>query len=229
MNENTNRRPIRSFVRREGRITPAQQKALDELLPRFGVEFTPALLDLDRIFGRRAARVLEVGFGNGDTLLELARRQPERDFLGIEVYRPGVGRLLHNVAKVELVNVRVSCHDAVEVLARQIPDAALQTVLLYFPDPWPKKRHHKRRIVQPAFVELVTRKLQPGGRLQLATDWENYAWQMLEVLGAAPGLRNCSDDGTFVPRPPERPLTRFEQRGRRLGHEVRDLVFEKIS
>lgn len=225
MTERKVHRPIRSFVRREGRLTPGQQRALDEGLPRFGVPFSREPLDLDTLFGRRAPRVLEIGFGNGETLAELARRHPERDYLGVEVYRPGVGRLLRHVLEEGLTNVRVSTHDAVEVLRGQIPDAALDAVLLYFPDPWPKKRHHKRRIVQAPFCALVARKLKTGGRFHLATDWADYAEHMLETLNACPWLDNAAPDGAYVPRPAERPHTKFEARGRRLGHQVFDLAF----
>jgi tRNA (guanine-N7-)-methyltransferase len=215
---------IRSFVRREGRITPAQARALAELLPHYGLQVTGGVFDFIRIFGRDAVRTLEIGCGNGDTLSELASLHPDQDFIGIEVHRPGVGRLLNTLARANLDNVRVVCADAVEVLDRCIPDASLDAVLLYFPDPWPKKRHHKRRIVQPEFVACVAQKLKPGGRFQLATDWVEYAEQMLATLMASPGFHNTAADGGFVPRPTERPLTRFERRGLNRGHPVYDLV-----
>ena len=221
------RRTIRSFVQRAGRITPAQERALDELWPRFGIEFSPAPLDLDAVFGRQAPRVLEIGIGDGETLLALAAAHPAKDFLGVEVHQPGIGHCLLGIESLGLANVRLVSHDAVEVLAQQLADASLDEILLYFPDPWPKKRHHKRRIVQPEFVELVARRLKPGGRFRLATDWAPYAEHMLEVLRASPSFTNASPDGGCVPRPESRPLTRFERRGQRLGHEVFDLEFIK--
>jgi len=217
-------RGIRSYVLRAGRITPAQKRALDELLPRFGIPYSPAAIDFDRVFGRTAPRVLEIGFGNGDTLVELAAESPERDFIGAEVHPPGVGHCLLAVESRGLANVRVIVHDAVEVLAHQVAAASLDEVLLYFPDPWPKKRHHKRRIVQPAFAALVADRLKPGGRFKLATDWEPYAAWMLEVLDASPGFANAAAGGGCVERP-QRSATRFERRGQRLGHRVFDLEF----
>ena len=222
-------RTVRSFVRRQGRVTAAQERALEELWPRFGIEADGTPLDLDAVFGRHAPRVLEIGFGNGDTLAAMAAASPETDFLGIEVHRPGVGRLLHHVGQQGLTNVRVMCADAVEVLEKQIPDGALDAVHLYFPDPWHKTRHHKRRLVQPPFVERIRHKLKPGGHFHLATDWDDYARQMLAVLSAAAGFRNLSPSGDFVPRPSYRPLTKFEQRGARLGHGVWDLLFERTA
>ena len=218
--------PIRSYVLRAGRITAAQRRALDELLPRYGIPYSPAPLDLDREFGRAAPRVLEIGFGNGDTLVELAAARPEADFVGVEVHPPGVGHCLLEVASRGLANVRVIVHDAVEVLSQQLAPASLDEVLLYFPDPWPKKRHHKRRIVQPAFAALVADRLKPGGSFRLATDWEPYAAWMLEVIGASPAYENLSADGGCVERP-GRSATRFERRGRRLGHAVFDLEFRR--
>jgi tRNA (guanine-N7-)-methyltransferase len=231
------RRRIRSFVLRAGRITPAQQRALDVLWPRLGLDLPaadtalpagPRYLDLDAVFGRRAPRSLEIGFGNGENLLELAVAHPERDFIGVEVHRAGVGHLLLRADEAGLGNLRVICHDAVEVLERHIAPDSLDEVLVLFPDPWHKKRHHKRRLVQPGFVELLASRLRQGGRLQLATDWESYAQQMLEVLSACPALRNLATGTGFVPRPDWRALTRFERRGHRLGHGVWDLSFEKV-
>jgi tRNA (guanine-N7-)-methyltransferase len=207
-------------------MTIAQERAWRELWPRYGLAATDETLDLDTAFGRAAPRTLEIGFGNGESLVALAQTHPDENFLGIEVHRPGVGHLMLRAESLALGNVRVACRDAVEVLARQLPDASLDTVLLYFPDPWPKKRHHKRRIVQPAFVALVARKLKPGGRFRLATDWQNYAEQMLAVVGDCALLENEFDAG-YAPRPDSRPLTRFETRGQRLGHEVWDLCFRK--
>lgn len=220
------RRGIKSFVARAGRMTGAQERAWQELWPRYGVDDQGGLLDLRALFGREAPCTLEIGFGNGESLLALAAAQPERDFLGIEVHRPGVGHLMLRAEALGLTNLRIACRDAVEVLDQQLGDAVLDAVLLYFPDPWPKKRHHKRRIVQPAFVDLVARKLKPGGRFRLATDWQNYAEQMLEVAGACRALENEFDAG-YAPRPDSRPLTRFENRGQRLGHGVWDLSFRK--
>jgi tRNA (guanine-N7-)-methyltransferase len=207
-------------------MTVAQERAWRELWPRYGLVETGETLDLDAAFGRAAARTLEIGFGNGESLVALAQAHPDEDFLGIEVHRPGVGHLMLRAESLGLSNIRVACRDAVEVLSRQLPDASLDAVLLYFPDPWPKKRHHKRRIVQPAFVALVARKLKPGGRFRLATDWQNYAEQMLAVVGDCAMLENEFDAG-YAPRPDSRPLTRFETRGQRLGHEVWDLSFRK--
>lgn len=206
-------------------MTPAQADALRDAWPEFGLDYSPEIVDLDTVFGRHAPRELEIGFGNGDTLLALAERHPERDFLGIEVHRPGAGSLLRRAAARSLHNLRVSTHDAVEVLRDQFAPASLSAVHLYFPDPWPKKRHHKRRIVQPAFVELVADRLIDGGRFLLATDWEPYAAWMLEVLTQCDALENVDAAGEYSPRPDTRPVTRFEQRGEKLGHSVKDLIF----
>jgi len=221
-------RAIRSFVTRSGRITSAQERALEELWPRYGVEFGAAPLDLDALFGRRARRVAEIGFGNGDNLLALAASRPEEDFLGIEVHRPGVGRLLLQLQERALGNVRVVCRDAVEVLERYLGGPCLDEILVLFPDPWPKKRHHKRRLVQPPFVALLAERLKVGGALRLATDWEPYAAEMLATLSAEPRLRNVAGDAGFIPRPAERAPTRFERRGERLGHQVWDLEFSRV-
>lgn len=226
--EDPQRRTVRSFVLRGGRITDAQQRALSDLWPRYGIDYRPQPLDLDAVYGRRAPRVLEIGFGNGEHLVSLATAHPERDYLGVEVHRPGVGRLLLALDQHGIGNVRVICEDAVQVLEHQIARDALDEVLILFPDPWPKKRHHKRRLVQPQFVDLVASRLAPGGVLRLATDWQPYAQQMLEVLSASPALRNASPQG-FAPRPDERAATRFERRGQRLGHGVWDLVFTRNS
>jgi tRNA (guanine-N7-)-methyltransferase len=227
MNDLRNR-PIRSFVMRAGRQTLAQTRALAEHWPRYGVEYAASALSLDEVFGRRAPRTLEIGFGNGEHLAALAAAHPERDYLGVEVHRPGVGHLLLLAQTNNLANVRVSTHDAVEVLREQIPPAALDEVLVLFPDPWHKKRHHKRRLIQPPLVELIASRLKTGGALRLATDWEEYALQMLDVLNAAGGLfANLSPTGDWMPRPEERAPTRFEKRGARLGHGVWDLSFER--
>jgi tRNA (guanine-N7-)-methyltransferase len=220
-------RSIRSFVIRAGRTTPAQQRALAELWPRFGVEFAPAALDTAALFGRAAPAVMEIGFGNGDNLLCLAGAHPERDFIGVEVHRAGVGRLLLALEQGDLRNVRLICHDAVEVLDSQIAPASLAEVLILFPDPWPKKRHHKRRLIQPEFAQLAASRLMAGGLLRLATDWQPYAQHMLETLGACELLENVAGERGFVPRPAEREPTRFERRGERLGHDVWDLAFRR--
>ena len=222
------RRPIRSFVRREGRFTTAQRRAVETLMSKYGVPAGEAPLDLAQLFGRAAPVHVEIGFGNGEALAAMAAAHPEDNYLGIEVHRPGVGALLRRIEAEGLSNVRIACLDAVELLAR-LPDDALAAVYLFFPDPWPKLRHHKRRLVQSEFARLVHRKLKPGGIWRLATDWEDYARHMLAVLTADPGFENLATDGAFVSRPPERPLTRFEQRGRKLGHSVRDLAFRKIG
>lgn len=223
------RRTIRSFVMRAGRMTEGQQRGVEKGWPLFGLDLAAGALDLDAVFGRSAPRTLEIGFGMGHSLLEMAQAAPEQDFIGIEVHRPGVGALLNGVLNADLQNVRVYDCDAIEVLNQAIPDASLDRLLLFFPDPWHKKKHNKRRIVQPAFAELVRRKLKVGGVLHMATDWEHYAEQMLEVMSVAPGYRNQATDDTFIPRPDERPITKFEKRGERLGHGVWDLKFERID
>ena len=225
MHDEAHPRSIRSFVTRAGRITAAQERALGELWPKYGVASDLRPLEPARLFARTAPCTLEIGFGNGANLAALAQAHPERDYLGVEVHRPGVGRLLLALEQQRLGNVRVICHDAVEVLERQIAPASLAEILVLFPDPWPKKRHHKRRLIQPPFVALLERALAPGGVLRLATDWQPYALEMLAVLGAAPGLRNLAPGGGFARRPAERIPTRFELRGTRLGHEVWDLAF----
>jgi len=221
------RRPIKSYVVRGGRLTDAQQRALEELWPRYGVPFQPAPLDLAALFGRQAPCTLEIGFGNGDNLFALAQSEPGRDFIGVEVHPPGVGHLLRKAGDAGLTNLKVIQHDAVEVLRDQIPAESLDAILVLFPDPWHKKRHHKRRLVSPDFAALAASRLRRGGTLQLATDWEPYAEVMLEVLNGAAALRNRAADRRFVPRNPGRILTRFEKRGERLGHVVHDLCYER--
>ena len=221
-------RSIRSFVTRSGRITEAQQRALELLWPKYGVEFLPGPLSARALYGREAARTLEIGFGNGENLAALAARHPERDFLGIEVHRPGVGRLLQAIESQGLTNVRLICHDAVEVLSQQIAPQWLQEILIFFPDPWPKKRHHKRRLVQDAFARLAAGCLASGGVLRVATDWQPYALEVLATLTGVTELQNLATDGTFVARPAQRVPTRFERRGTGLGHAVWDLAFRRI-
>jgi tRNA (guanine-N7-)-methyltransferase len=221
------RRGIRSFVVRAGRMTTAQERAWRELWPAIGIPEGDAPLDWHAVFGRGAPVTLEIGFGNGESLVAQAAANRNRDYVGIEVHRPGVGHLMLRCEADGLTNVRAICHDAVEVLVARVPDASLDEVLLYFPDPWHKKRHHKRRIVQPAFVDLVAAKLRAGGVFRMATDWQHYAEHMLAVAGACPLLRNESADGDYVARPDSRPVTRFERRGQRLGHGVWDLAFRK--
>lgn len=225
--ENQPYRTTRSYVRREGRITRAQQQALEVLLPHYGLAAGQPV-DWLKTFGRRAPRTMEIGFGNGTSLAAMAEQEPESDFLGIEVHRPGVGHLLLELERRRLSNVRVIHADAVTVIERCIPEQSLDRVLLFFPDPWPKKRHHKRRIVQPDFIGRVGHTLAIGGTLHLATDWEDYARYMLVVMNTAVEFRNSAGKGRFSPRPVSRPLTKFEHRGRQLGHGVWDLVFEKI-
>ena len=224
--ENTARsRPVRSYVLRGGRMGSGQEKALRELGPRFVLPFEPASADWDTVFGRHAPRVLEVGFGMGQATARIAAARPDTDFIGVEVHEAGVGSLLKLLGDGGLGNVRIVRHDAVEVLRHMVTPGSLAGVHLYFPDPWHKKRHHKRRLIQPPFVaELVTR-LAVGGYLHCATDWEPYAQQMLEVLSAEPALRNTA--AAYADKPSWRPLTRFEQRGLNLGHGVWDLVFER--
>jgi len=222
-------RSIRSFVIRNGRITEAQQRALDELWPKYGIEAAGMPLDLEAVFARRAPLTVEIGFGNGDNLLALAAAHPERSYLGIEVHRPGIGRLLLALETQGLSNVRVICRDAVEVLEQRLSRRCINELLILFPDPWPKKRHHKRRLVQPEFVALAAERLAAAGVLRLATDWEPYAQEMLLTLQANRELRNLSPQGGFMPRHEERPVTRFERRGERLGHGVWDLAFCRVD
>jgi tRNA (guanine-N7-)-methyltransferase len=222
-------RAVRSFVVRAGRMTAAQERAWTQLWPRYGVATDDARLDLGALFARIAPRTVEIGCGNGETLVALAAAHPDRDYLGIEVHRPGVGHMMLRANELGLRNLRVICRDAVEVLRDCIAESSLDEVLLYFPDPWPKKRHHKRRIVQPAFVELAASRLRVGGVLRMATDWEHYAAQMLEVANACPLLANESQSGDYVARPDSRPVTRFERRGQRLGHGTWDLSFRRTA
>ena len=220
---------IRSFVRRQGRVSNAQKRYYSEMMSAVGIPFQPQLLDLARVFGRDAPKILEIGCGKGETTAEIAATYPENDYLGIEVHTPGVGSLCKQIAERGLSNLRICQHDAVEVLRAMIAPEALAGIHIFFPDPWPKKRHHKRRLIQPPLVALLASRLAPGAYIHCATDWENYALQMLEVLAAEPSLENSPTalQGGFVPRPPSRPRTKFEERGLRLGHGVWDVLFHK--
>ncbi len=227
-------RRIRSFVKREGRLTSGQQRALDELFPCYGIRLQDTPLNLDETFQRAALkfntpRILEIGFGNGSSLSEMAEKNPEQDYIGIEVHRPGVGNLLLQIEKLGLTNLRVINDDGVDVLKKMIADNSLDAVYLFFADPWHKKRHHKRRIVQQDFVQLLRKKLKVGGVFHMATDWEHYAQHMMRVMNESEGFENTAGKDQYLPRPDYRPLTRFEQRGQRLGHTVWDLIFKKVK
>jgi len=217
---------IRSYVLRAGRVGSGQARALADIGPLYRLPYQPGVLDFEAVFNRRASRILEIGFGMGEGLAETAAAHPDHDYLGVEVHTPGVGALLKQIGERGLVNVRVIQHDAVDVLTHMLAPASLAGLHIFFPDPWHKKRHHKRRLIQPPLVQLLASRLQPGGYIHLATDWQDYAGQMLAVLSAEPLLRNTVAD--YAPRPDTRPLTKFEQRGIRLGHGVWDLVFRRI-
>lgn len=221
------RRSVRSYVLRAGRVTEGQQRALDELWPLFGVESAEGFLDFSELFGNGNPVILEIGFGNGEATWRMARAQPDENYLGVEVHRPGVGRLLLNIESYELDNVRIANEDAVGFLRERVPDQSLSGIRIYFPDPWHKKRHHKRRIVQPDFIALAAKKMSSGGVLHLATDWEPYAEHMLEVMKLSAEFENLSPSGDFCEKPQWRPPTKYEQRGERLGHRVSDLVFRR--
>ncbi|MDX1506002.1 MAG: tRNA (guanosine(46)-N7)-methyltransferase TrmB [Spongiibacter sp.] len=223
----TKMRRIRSFVLRTGRMTEGQRRAYDIHWPSKGLSLADGEVDFEQVFGRRAPVALEIGFGMGDSLATMARNDPDTDFVGVEVHSPGVGRLMYLIDEQGIENLRAYCDDAVEVLERCVPDQSLSRVQIYFPDPWHKKRHHKRRLVQPEFVALLAKKLRAGGVLHLATDWENYAEHMMAVMTASPDFSNTCSDGGFAPRPEYRPITKFEKRGERLGHGVWDLLFAK--
>lgn len=218
---------LRSFVLRQGRMTGLQQKGVEVFLPQMGCKLEDGWFNPVQAFGRTAPLVLEIGFGMGASLLAQAQAMPDHDFIGIEVHLPGVGKLLGEAGELSLNNLRVYHADAVAVLEEAIPDASLDLVQIFFPDPWHKTKHQKRRLVQPPFVATIQRKLKPGGKLHLATDWQDYAQHMLEVMNTASGYTNTSTTGDFVPRPTSRPLTKFEQRGARLGHGVWDLIYQK--
>jgi tRNA (guanine-N7-)-methyltransferase len=220
-------RPVRSFVLRAGRLTEGQKRALDELWPVYGIEEDGSALDLPSLFGNDQPVILENGFGNGDATWQMASNQPEENFLGAEVHKPGVGHLLLKIEQQGITNLRIACEDAVELLRQRIADNSLSGVRIYFPDPWPKKRHHKRRIIQPLFVSLLAKKMNEGGILHLATDWEPYAEHMLEVMHNSPAFENLSLENRVCPRPEWRPATKYEKRGERLGHGVYDLIFKR--
>ena len=221
---------IRSFVLRQGRVSNAQQRYYEEMMARVGIAYAAAPLDLDAVFGRRAPRILEIGFGMGETSATIAETNPQNDYIGVEVHTPGVGSLCKLVAENDLTNQRIIQHDAVEVLQQMIPEASLAGVHIFFPDPWPKARHHKRRLIQPPLVRLLAERIAPGGYLHLATDWQPYAEQMLEVLRAEPLLANSVTTAEgYAPRPDYRPETKFERRGLKLGHGVWDLVFTRTT
>lgn len=222
------RRTIRSFVLREGRLTPAQERAFRELWPRFGLDWTPGqALDLATHFGNDRPVVLEIGFGNGESLATMAEADPEHNWLGIEVHRPGIGHLLLEIERRGIKNLRLIRHDALEVLEQGLPAASLERVQLFFPDPWPKRRHHKRRILNARLIAQLERCLRPGGLFHAATDWEPYAEQMRKTLDAVETLENLAGPGRYAPRPDYRPLTKFERRGERLGHRVHDLLYRR--
>jgi tRNA (guanine-N7-)-methyltransferase len=219
------KRHIRSFVLRQGRVSPAQQRAVDTLLPRFGIRYAAQPLDLEQAFGRSAPRILEIGFGMGDSTAAIARSHPGNDYLALEVHTPGVGNLLKLIDNQQIANIRIIQHDAVEVVRDMLGEATLDGVHIFFPDPWHKARHNKRRLIQAPFIALLVQKLKPGGYIHVATDWQDYASQVLAVLGNEALLENTAAD--YAPRPPYRPLTKFEQRGLRLGHGVWDLLFRR--
>jgi tRNA (guanine-N7-)-methyltransferase len=227
MTEATHKRNIRSFVLRKGRLTTAQQHALDELWPHYGIENRETVLDFDDYFDRQAEVIVEIGFGNGESTWRMALQEPEVNFIGIEVHEPGVGQLLMALEEHEIENVRVVCEDAVPFIQNRIPEQSLAGVRIYFADPWPKKRHHKRRLIQPGFVELLARRIASGGILHLATDWQPYADHMLEVMQASPDFINLSPTDDYCETPDWRPYTKYEKRGERLGHEVRDLLYQR--
>ena len=222
-------RDIKSYVVRSGRMTPGQEKSYTELWQIYGVEADKQVLDFAQLYEKHSPVILEIGFGMGDSLIEMATKNPDYNYLGIEVHKPGVGRLLGNISERSLINVRVMRADAVEVLKSQIMDESLQAVYLFFPDPWHKRRHNKRRIVKEEFIQLLRKKLQPHGQFHMATDWKDYAVQMLKEMQGAQGFKNCSDSDDYILRPEHRPMTKFERRGERLGHGVWDILFEKTD
>ena len=220
------KRPIRSYVIRSGRLTDSQRHALDNYAQDYLIEFDGGLLKLDHLFPRDSRLIVEIGFGMGDSLLEMAKQDPDSNFLGIEVHPPGVGKLLQGIANEKLSNLKIVCHDAKDVIEHCIEDGAIEKILIFFPDPWPKKRHNKRRLVQTEFIEMILTKLKVDGEVHLATDWQAYAEHMMEVMQGIEGLRNANGDNNYWPSP-DRPTTKFENRGIRLGHGVWDLLFRK--
>ena len=229
MSESSFSRRIKSYVIRAGRMTEAQREGLDLGWPRFGLLAETGTLDYDAVFEQRGPVVFEIGFGMGQSLLAQALAEPDHRYVGVEVHRPGVGKLLHDAMEAKATNIRVYCHDAVEVLEQCIPATSLDRVQVFFPDPWHKKKHHKRRLIQPEFLSLLARHMKPGAVLHLATDWQNYAEHMLEVLTPHPDFKNTMPETEpYAPRPESRPLTKFEKRGERLGHGVWDLLFERV-
>lgn len=228
MQEQRHLRTIKSFVRRQGRMTQGQQRAIDMLLPQYHIQQTDGSIDFSKRYGNNNPVIVEIGFGMGHSLLELAKIQPHYNYLGIEVYLAGVGSLLLNIEQQQVKNVRVSQEDAVELIKQRLPDNAIHGFQIFFPDPWHKKRHHKRRLLQLEFMQLLQQKLMPGGFIHLATDWQNYAEQMLLVGNQTIGLVNQSPDNTYVTRPATRPMTKYERRGERLGHGVWDLLYSKV-
>jgi len=222
-------RPVRSFVLRAGRLTEGQKRALDELWPLYGIDEGKYQLDLEILFGNDQPVIMEIGFGNGDATWQMALAHPEENYLGVEVHRPGVGHLLLKLEENGIGNVRIACEDAVELIHQRIPRGSLAGVRIYFPDPWPKKRHHKRRIIQAPFIGLLAEKMQAGGILHMATDWEQYAEYMLEVMHNSRDFKNLAPDGKSCPKPEWRPATKYEKRGERLGHSVFDLVFRRTA
>jgi tRNA (guanine-N7-)-methyltransferase len=227
--EDNFRRPVRSFVLRAGRLTEGQKRALDELLPIYGIQEGESALDFDVLFGNDHPVIMEIGFGNGDATWQMALAHPEENYLGVEVHRPGVGHLLLKLEDKGIGNVRIACEDAVELLRKRVPGGSLAGVRIYFPDPWPKKRHHKRRIIQTPFIGLLAQKMQTGGILHLATDWEQYAEHMREVMHNRPEFENLAGRGKALLKPEWRPETKYEKRGQRLGHQVYDLVYRRTA
>ena len=222
------RKPVRSFVLRGGRLTEGQKRAMDEFWPRFGIDKDESLLVFKTLFGNDAPVIMEIGFGNGDAIWQMAQARPAENYVGVEVHRPGVGHLLLKMKQHGITNIRIANDDAVEFLRKRVPEESLAGVRIYFPDPWPKKRHQKRRLIQSSFIELLASRMCPGAQLHLATDWEPYAEHMLQVMSLSDSFVNLSPSGDFCNRPQWRPQTKYERRGERLGHQVRDLLFKRI-
>ncbi len=227
VNDIKNHRPIKSFVLRQGRVTSAQQHALDNYWPTYGIDFSEQLLPLEQLFSNDNDVIVEIGFGNGESLLQQAKNQPEYNFIGIEVHGPGVGHLMHLANSEGVKNIKVIRHDAIDVLKHQLGNNTLKQIQLFFPDPWHKKRHHKRRIISPEFIKLVHKKLKTGGFFHMATDWQHYAQQMLAEMDATEGFLNCSGAGNYSENKGTRCESKFERRGLKLGHGVWDLIYQK--